>query len=442
MRAEPVGLQADVFIADRIHDHTLMNDEVSFIVHKDDKKADVVLCCNLAHYNPRGNLLVAVTDDEYMALFLSRPGGVHCISSITHLQLERIGYLSDQDLSVADTILKMFEIKFAGEYVKLDKIEFTSTPCVFVMANVKNIPKELLNMVSVYTYNNLNPNMHKRAFPYANVKQLDTKVLIPGYVGPDEVMTVLSFNNVLYTANTDKTQSIDICARYFVDNMPILHKLSDHFRLHQRAILYMKIWKDDMQLDRSLRPILEQFSFQNGQENGTPFSDVVTIVAGENVAGYLDMPKRNFELDGGIVNGTPVVIGDIVVLTNQNESAENGEYIVVGLREDGGTTMEPKDITNGKGTEAIEDETFFCVTSPQFIYKHECLDPNHPLSGEPKMFMDVWDAPCKFSSQCPFFKWDERQGEYVGRCVDGLCEMPPGYTRVGFRKYINQGQDE
>jgi hypothetical protein len=45
----------------------------------------------------------------------------------------------------------------------------------------------------------------------------------------------------------------------------------------------------------------------------------------------------------------------------------------------------------------------------------------------------VWDAPCKENTECPFY--DASTGEGKCRPDDGMCEMPPGVTRIGYKKY-------
>jgi hypothetical protein len=437
MRATPGGPQGDVFIPSNVYDSSLLTNNKSFYIHDDIAvHSHDVICCNMAHYKPRGNLLIACTHDEAMAIFLAKPSGLHC-NAITGLELEKIAYMQADDLPILETLFKCFGITFRGELIKVDKIEFSRAPCIFMVANIKYVPKALVNMVSVYTYNSITPNMVERHFPQATLKQLETRVYIPGYVGPDEVMSVVTFNNVLYTSKKEITKNIDFCAQYFVDNIDKLLLLSNRFRLHDRAIFYIKVWQEELTIDKSSQPVLEQFSVSGGFESGWgKKGDYIEVISNENVDGFLKMPEKVFQMPGDSIEGIPLVIGDLVRLRHQTEKDENGDYIVSAFRSDGGTSLEMKDGTETQEVE--EDESFFCVTSPNLLYKHECISPVHPLSGQPKLFMDVWDGPCKYSSQCPFFKYDERKGEYVGKCVDGLCEMPSGYTRIGFRKYINQ----
>jgi hypothetical protein len=46
----------------------------------------------------------------------------------------------------------------------------------------------------------------------------------------------------------------------------------------------------------------------------------------------------------------------------------------------------------------------------------------------------VWDTKCKVNTDCPFYSPDEKRGG----CDDksGICDMPVGVTRIGYRKYL------
>lgn len=46
----------------------------------------------------------------------------------------------------------------------------------------------------------------------------------------------------------------------------------------------------------------------------------------------------------------------------------------------------------------------------------------------------IWDKKCKAHIECPFYQTG-REGD-LGGCFDGVCEMPLGITRVGYKKYL------
>lgn len=416
--------KAVVQMPPRVYDATILGDPTYFEVRRGGTSD--VTCCNLVNYKPRGNYLVACTDDEYIALFLAKPSGAHD-NHIATLAAEDIGYLWEEDLEVLRKLFTMFSIKHIGTFVRVSSVEFSSVGCIFLLANTRAVPISRLNMVSVFVYNDITPAMVSKHLPYARVKQLQTSLYVPGYVGPDEVLTLVAFPNVLYTSTKEVSENMDMCAKAFVENLPSVEVLRAHFRLHPVAYMYIGFWHANTSSG--------QHNYMNLIE---PYTDVVTLDAQENVPGFIDAKTKTFEMDGDSIGGKPLVVGDNVVMQRQKEAEENGAYIVVDFREDGGASLERRHPEDTPGHEPEEDDTYYCVTSPNLVYKHECLSPINPLTGDFKHQMDVWDAPCKFSSQCPFYKYDDHKGAYVGQCVDGACEMPPGYTRVGFRKYINQ----
>jgi hypothetical protein len=59
--------------------------------------------------------------------------------------------------------------------------------------------------------------------------------------------------------------------------------------------------------------------------------------------------------------------------------------------------------------------------------------------GTPKPLADQitnWDAPCLRNEDCPFYKANEQYPNTRGGCLAfGMCELPVGIQRIGFRKY-------
>jgi hypothetical protein len=50
----------------------------------------------------------------------------------------------------------------------------------------------------------------------------------------------------------------------------------------------------------------------------------------------------------------------------------------------------------------------------------------------------VWDIPCKYNIECPFYKANKNYPNEFGGCVDGFCEMPIGVKLLGVHKYTNE----
>lgn len=52
----------------------------------------------------------------------------------------------------------------------------------------------------------------------------------------------------------------------------------------------------------------------------------------------------------------------------------------------------------------------------------------------------VFDRPCTFDEECPFFKSNMNYKNNRGRCVNGLCEFPIGIVRLSPRIYDKKSQ--
>lgn len=75
----------------------------------------------------------------------------------------------------------------------------------------------------------------------------------------------------------------------------------------------------------------------------------------------------------------------------------------------------------------------FCMSNMLHQRREECLAPYTP-SGARKSKQDVWDRPCLADEDCPFF-----DGNHRGGCDQGVCEMPIGINRLGYRKWQEAG---
>ena len=76
------------------------------------------------------------------------------------------------------------------------------------------------------------------------------------------------------------------------------------------------------------------------------------------------------------------------------------------------------------------DDTGMCITDPEIPAKDRCK---------------LWDKPCEHDTDCAFYqpRSQGNQGNQGNRggCMNGYCEMPIGYRRVGFRKYTTVGEE-
>lgn len=79
------------------------------------------------------------------------------------------------------------------------------------------------------------------------------------------------------------------------------------------------------------------------------------------------------------------------------------------------------------------DLAYKCYGSPQTTRKIACESP-YDMLGEPKYLHTEWDRPCKENEDCPFYN-----GSRGGCGEGGICELPLGVRRLGFRKYNDRG---
>lgn len=80
------------------------------------------------------------------------------------------------------------------------------------------------------------------------------------------------------------------------------------------------------------------------------------------------------------------------------------------------------------------DMEYKCITDSKLQLKEACLSEYDPLGNLKPMGADVWDRPCAYDEECPFFRRG-KYDKYRGGCNDGYCEMPLGFTLIGYRNY-------
>jgi len=61
---------------------------------------------------------------------------------------------------------------------------------------------------------------------------------------------------------------------------------------------------------------------------------------------------------------------------------------------------------------------------------------NACLSVDPNLRkLGVWDKECKIDQDCPFFKANKNYPNNFGGCKNGVCELPVGMKKIGYRHY-------
>ena len=61
--------------------------------------------------------------------------------------------------------------------------------------------------------------------------------------------------------------------------------------------------------------------------------------------------------------------------------------------------------------------------------KDECI------SYEEKNGQGIWDKPCQYDEECPFYKRNSNYPNKRGGCIDGFCELPINIQNLSYREY-------
>ena len=87
-----------------------------------------------------------------------------------------------------------------------------------------------------------------------------------------------------------------------------------------------------------------------------------------------------------------------------------------------------------KGKNVKYDNSFKCINSTgDNLY--DCISDKN-IIGEKKK-PGVWDRPCLFDIECPFYKANKNTENNFGGCVNGTCQMPLGVKNVGHHFYTD-----
>ena len=62
-------------------------------------------------------------------------------------------------------------------------------------------------------------------------------------------------------------------------------------------------------------------------------------------------------------------------------------------------------------------------------------DKNMCISPSKENGVGIWDRPCRYNEDCPFYKKNINYPNNRGGCSDGYCEMPVNVSLFGYREY-------
>lgn len=93
-------------------------------------------------------------------------------------------------------------------------------------------------------------------------------------------------------------------------------------------------------------------------------------------------------------------------------------------------------ITRLNNDDSYYDPSYKCYGDLNIDNKALCDSP-YDVIGLPKLRYTIWDQPCVLDSQCPYYDANKKRG---GCLEGGICEMPVGVKRLGYRKNMSTGQ--
>lgn len=384
--------------------------------------ADAAYYTNTADIKVADKAMLACTDDVNTACFVKGFFSQARGDDISDLIGRRIGYINDQSLSLAHKILRICGInpdslEFVRSTIEEAAKELerpTRMDALFLFVNLKNTEysRILEQKLTVFSLTKLDHDVSRFLLPQAIVRNADVRLHFKNSMDQARpIRTLFEFNNVLMVPrNTKLTYLHKVLAQYFDHNAEYMAHLERFKGLTKH-------------------PELKMSTHEHFEER--PF----TIVPKTSLPGYYDDTDKTFTLETDVIDGIPLRQGDTVLLKNQEKAHERGDFVTIAVA-NGKAILERRHPAK-EPRDPETDETFYCVTNESIKRKEECRSIYDNL-GNQKKSLDVWDAPCRTSDECPFFQRNKNYKNYRGGCVDGYCEMPIGVQRVGFKNYTGQ----
>ncbi len=366
--------------------------------------------------------LIAVSDEVCKACFIkgffSRLSGL----DVQDLAGHYVGYLHEKHLALAKSLLRACNVStrdigfkkltLAQAFSELEKP--MQVDAIFYFGNATDVRLSDLHKskVSVLNMRTLDKDIAAVVLPTANFQDMDMRKVFTNMVDLGKPIHLLPvFNNILYVPKRAPADSFNylhaLIIQRFIGNAPELQRLA--------SLGYIAT--------DTPRSSTEFFMDAGSMQ--------MTFVPTINITGYFDTKTNTFEYDSDTLDGTPLHIGDSIILKYQDSSHENGQYVVKAII--GGKTMMKLLHFKTDRKDETKDDKFYCVTDPTIKFKKECQSTVHH-TGRVKA-PDIWDAPCTIDHECPFFQRDPVTKTLRGGCKDGYCEMPVGTKLVGFKNY-------
>ncbi len=357
--------------------------------------------------------VIACTDDISTACFVKGFFSSMTGEDVSELPGFRVGYIQHpRDEHVLRALLTscgvnpvtvgLVKLTLAQARAELERPQ--TVDAVFLFANLENPEYKAITALklTVLSMARLNKDTARLLLPHAALQDIDVRKRFTNINHPTRpIRVVADFNNVL---------------------IPIGAGTEEHTYLHDLVAAYFEHNQE----------YLNHFARTTTRET---FEDTMTFTPNHNVPGYFDHVTNVFETPSHILDGTPLQKGDLVVLKHQDRTHERGYFVVEAVGKD--KAIFRRRHADGQPRDPDKDDKFFCVTDRSIKYKDECLSKTDRY-GKAKSRVDVWDAPCVISEECPFYQRNRNYKNYRGGCVDGYCEMPLGVQRTGFKNYVGR----
>lgn len=189
---------------------------------------------------------------------------------------------------------------------------------------------------------------------------------------------------------------------------------------------------------------LERFEFQgiifrnNKEHNFFVYFDIVfnnkyinyyinnIVILGINIEQliiFADLLNKDYNLDSGEVH---------LSMSNENPAYVTDDYINNYAKTV--TDFVDKDVQKRKETQREQLENGYC------FYK-DSPDKNTCISYTEEGGVGIWDTPCKYNEECPFYKKNMNYPNSRGGCINGFCEMPVNIKTLGYKEYNESGEN-
>ena len=138
---------------------------------------------------------------------------------------------------------------------------------------------------------------------------------------------------------------------------------------------------------------------------------------------FADLLDKDYKLDDKKVH---------LSLSNKNPGYVTDKYI-------NDYTKTVKDFVE-EDTQKRQKQKKEMLTNGYCFYK-TAPDKNSCISYTKEGGVGIWDTPCKYNEECPFYKKNLNYPNSRGGCINGFCEMPVNIKTLGYKEYNEAGEN-